>query len=891
MMKFVAVLLMSSALTQAAGTNLLRNGSFEGGLLYWHGIDTNKHTLVRGNARVGEFSLRIERGAVMSAPFVVERGAQVTASFWVKAEQPCEVRAQMPPSAREPGQKSRRLWAREGTKTARVGTDWQRVAFTWPADVPPESFWPNPHYMLQIEAGKPILVDGVTVGSADWVPRREIEVVADCPDLPGYTSPAANLFERGATVRVTAHATNHGNEPRAVTLRWQLYDYEGNQPVSEPTDKEVTILPGRTVSETVPLKLIHAGCVIARVAAISNRQSEMDHSDFPLTSLPYPKSATRPDWRERFGGSLWGPHLALQQQKIGFGWTRWYPHMNGQDHWPKPDEPMRFFDEALDLLQTRGISTHCVLYPPPRWIMEKGNPLPKDMRWPADDPRWDDLSVETVWDKFVKTAVAHYKGRSIVFEIENEPELDHWDHLKDEYARFTIRTARLIKQTAPNARVMVNNVYAIPSALNRHLLEKGGAKYIDIISWHDYHEGWLADATAIRRMRQNLDALGGQHIEIWFNEGWTFTNTLVDEPPACTRLTSAQSCNAMADSVAEMTVNGQEKTILFHTGYEKHGMSFWDYSGPGTMLWDWYGYPLPLVAAWNVLVHHIGLSKPVAFLRPPGANLCIFDDLRNNRGVIIAYADRDAKTDATIELPFDDLTAEDIMGNASPAPKTLTLSKTGRPVILYSKAPGRLFADALAALDRKHTRFVTGNTYRLPGIWEKDNPILADGSPIWRLDQLWPDNPVMAENYIPLPWNGTDFKAARHNHGGQPHARVENGAFIAGIRAPWSGNPGQKTCALVFIAPKTGVYLANGIARIKPWEGGAKKFKLGIYKKDTQRAVPIQMLELPRDNSPVPFEIRVELTTGHELVFLPLLSDWHNAGTVKIEDLTVRLLD
>ena len=59
---------------------------------------------------------------------------------------------------------------------------------------------------------------------------------------------------------------------------------------------------------------------------------------------------------------------------------------------------------------------------------------------------------------------------------------------------------------------------------------------------------------------------------------------------------AAESTNAQACSVAEMTVSGQEKTILFHTGYEDHGQSFWDYSGPGTLLWDWYGYPLPLVA-------------------------------------------------------------------------------------------------------------------------------------------------------------------------------------------------------------------------------------------------------------------------------------------------------
>ena len=70
-------------------------------------------------------------------------------------------------------------------------------------------------------------------------------------------------------------------------------------------------------------------------------------------------------------------------------------------------------------------------------------------------------------------------------------------------------------------------------------------------------------------------------------------------------------------------MNGQEKTVLFHTAYETHGMSFWDYSGPGTMLWDWYDYPLPLVPAWNVLNHHIGTTirhdlPPDSANSPPG---------------------------------------------------------------------------------------------------------------------------------------------------------------------------------------------------------------------------------------------------------------------------------
>jgi hypothetical protein len=96
-----------------------------------------------------------------------------------------------------------------------------------------------------------------------------------------------------------------------------------------------------------------------------------------------------------------------------------------------------------------------------------GHPLPKDMRWKADDPRWDDLSVQTSWDKYIAESVKHYRGRAVVFEIENEPEFDGWGPYQAEYVKFTTRTAKLIKQTDPKALVMINNVYEFPAASMR----------------------------------------------------------------------------------------------------------------------------------------------------------------------------------------------------------------------------------------------------------------------------------------------------------------------------------------------------------------------------------------------------------------------------------------
>ena len=1074
--------------------NLLRNGSFEGGLRYW--FDTEDKKLVHEDAATGEYCLRLEHGGVQSAAFELIPGKTVTISFSAKADGDTVMGLQCSPCGREIGVKAGLTWGMKAHHPFKVGTAWKRYSMTFTPNLSQDGFWPRPTYMLQFgDSDKPLFLDAITVsyggGESAYVPYRAVEVQLNSPDLKGYKDESSNLLEKGQTVNLEGSVSNPGNTVRTLTLRWQLIDYEGERALNAPLEKKVTVAPGKLITESVPMKLSATGLVLARFSAFENGQL-LDRSDLPLTTLPYPKTATKPDYRERFGCSIFGPHNAQSVHKIGMSWSRWYPHVNWADHQPKGADKWVWYDDKIDALGALGISVNAVLYGKPKWAFAKESDLlPIDMQWPATDPRWDDLSVSTGWDTFITTAVKHYAGKSLIYEIENEPEFDGWDKHNDLYTKFTIRTARLIKQADPGAKTMVDNVYGIPSGLNRYLLEHGAGKYIDIISWHDYHDGWLADAAAIKRMRAALEDLGCQQIEIWFNEGWAYTNSAVDEPAvALTHFNAAQSTNAMVDSLAELTVNGQEKTILFHSGYEDHGMSFWDYAGPGTMLWDYYGYPLPLVPGWNVLIHHIGLSKAVAFIRPEGANFCIFDDLRNGRGVMVAYADRDSKTDITVELPLTDMIAEDTMGNpAALEGNKLTLRKSGRPVFLYSanKTDGKTFAEKLTPLDRKNASFVTqgGASFRLPTAWEgskkdssdgnpasangkpiwrldqiwpadplkpanyhrlswregwwlaekdglggqpkvelKDgairmefrashstspgekicglifiapetnefslngnvelklwdgknpvrltvlrksqesvtelskikltvgqlapvslstklaagdelvllpriegmftggditvrdlqvsqgsgagveyrlprawegrqkgtyagNPIEASGKALWRVDQLWPDNPIMAANYTPLLWNGTAWAPEKNGFGGQPEIRIEDGAVHVGERGPWTGNDGQRIAGLVFIAPKAGVYHISGSARTKPWSGEAKTYRLALYKKDTQRATEIQIFSLPRSGEPVALDFKVELTNGHELIFLPIMPDSNNATTTSVENLVI----
>ena len=91
--------------------------------------------------------------------------------------------------------------------------------------------------------------------------------------------------------------------------------------------------------------------------------------------------------------------------------------------------------------------------------------------------------------------------------------------------------------------------------------------------------------------------------------------------------------------------------------------------------------------------------------------------------------------------------------------------------------------------------------YRIPRSWEgvkkgssDANPAVADGKPLWRLDQVWPDDPIIADHYTPLTWNGTAWSPEKNGLGGQPEAKIEAGAVDLAVRGPWTGNSGPAHC-------------------------------------------------------------------------------------------------
>jgi hypothetical protein len=899
-------ILLLSALSTVASANLVRNGTFEGSLLYWHNMDP-RECLVTGG-KVGPQALRIPHGTALSAPMILQQGETYTISLWAKAEQAGgRIGVGLCPSAREEAVNAHRLWRGDSTKIAKLTTEWRRYHFTWKADVAQTGFWSHPHYMVSISEDNtkvPLLVDGVTVlkgekTTEDYVPRAPVEVLCTVDNVPSYLE-HGGIFPAGADVKITSHLRTFSKGPGKVKLTTSLCDYEGKQ-VYWTESSEVALPADTTTVRSAKVALPAKGCLLARVTA-EQEGKIIDQSAIPVTSLAYPKAATKPDYRERFGGSFAGGlGMVKKFQQIGFGWVRWRPHGKWQDIQPKGPEDFVDFTAILEEQESHGLSSHICLYGWPEWIMEKehsGAPLPKDMRWPADDARWLDDSVETAWDKYVKRVVRAYRNRSVVFEIENEPEFDKWEKHTKEYALFTARTARIIKQIHPKAQVMVNNVYGIPSGINGHLFSlQDGLKHVDVISWHNYGGGWLADERTMKSFRTKMDAAGGKHVQIWFNEGWSYTNTAVDEPPAIGQ-SSQQNSNDILGSVVECTATGQEKTILFHTGYEKHGMSFWDYSGPGTMLWDWYNNPLPLVGMWNVLNHHIGLSEAYGLVRLAGCTAASFHNIRTDEGVTILYADRTAKTDVTVELPeaFRDSRAEDTMGNQVTISKNkVIVPQSGRLIYLIKPGAksGAAMQEGLKPLDRKFQSFVEtgsgGAVYRLPASWdgETGTTILAEGKPLWKLEQVWPADTKLAANFRPMTWTGSEWGVKEGGFGGQPTAVLQENRLELATRAPHGTPQAPRWTALTFVAPKSAEYLVQGNVKSVIWDGNNDTSFVGIKKSTdgtTSKAFDVTIKKQVPTKLP---ELRVSLAAGEELALVPKITGAFAGGSLNLSDFSI----
>ena len=517
-------------------------------------------------------------------------------------------------------------------------------------------------------------------------------------------------------MKIQAAVSRPSVNPEPVTVRWELLDYEGQPTAVAPIEKKLQLGAGKTVFESASLKLDHNGLLLARVSVLDAAGNVIDKSDAPLTVLPFRKAATTPDMRERFGCSLRGPLTTRLGQAIGFRWVRWgaepmgwsgvQPDGPNQWRWAMPKREQ----ESIEWVSQYGFAVNYVLYDVPEWAKPSKNAstpangaksgdvpfwaqpgvarLPKDMLWPENDARWDDLSIETALDRYVRTVVTKYKDSAVIWEFFNEPEFAWSPAL---YAAMAKRVGRVVKQANTNAFYLTNQID--PTIREHHVefVRRGGVPFLDGHSFHNYGSSVMGDTSLIKSIRRLFKTGGNPNVKVWFNEGGAFNNSSQDyAAPILEPVRPPQLSQATVRSQAEMLTAGLDKYIMFHIGYGAGPRSWWDwlYNG-GTELWDDDGNPTAAVATWNVLIDQLGLSEPVERIKTETSMVYVFDDLRNKRGVAVAFAT--AGKTATVNLTLAGLVARDVMGNdremkPEGGKTTLNLRADGCPVYLFGKS-------------------------------------------------------------------------------------------------------------------------------------------------------------------------------------------------------------
>jgi hypothetical protein len=164
--------------------------------------------------------------------------------------------------------------------------------------------------------------------------------------------------------------------------------------------------------------------------------------------------------------------IGAQWIRLTIRWQDTEPRSKGRYDWSAADRAVsHYFNNGLHLI--------CVL------AIDQLNPL-------YSDSAADKHKVSRIIARWMGAAAKHFKGKDIIWEIGNEPEVfpmgDYWNNAAT-YTEMSKLSARAIKRSDPAAKTSVLSLawmdrpYA-SAALSDGILEDGT---IDYLSFHGYH--------------------------------------------------------------------------------------------------------------------------------------------------------------------------------------------------------------------------------------------------------------------------------------------------------------------------------------------------------------------------------------------------------------------
>ncbi|MCL1888753.1 MAG: cellulase family glycosylhydrolase, partial [Kiritimatiellaeota bacterium] len=876
------------------------------------------------DAPQGRFVLRVGDGAFLhSQPMLLEPGGAYTLSGWARAVSDENAGKTLGmtihPVPRWVGNVPFNVGvggAQESWWRAPLEREWKRFSFTITLpdyrkggfDYWTPWWWDHKSWWLYFEGPAPYELDGISVTEGREAPQgfvgeSAVSVGVDIPDLPPY-NPTGRLLERGATVTARAGLCNTADAAVNATARWELLDYAGKK-VFDTAEERVALGAGETLLLTRKQALDANGTLLLRCTVLDADGAVLGQSHAPATVLPFPKAATTIDARERFGGTYGAGAPAADHfmtdvaQKVGLRWTRWYPRTMWQDVQPDGPDQWKLPMDIYEAQQSRGIACNLVLHEEtPQWARGRDKNLPKDMEWPADDPRWDDLTIETSWDKFVKGMLHRFPGPGYAWEVINEPEWRHWNH--DQYFQFVKRTHRIIKAIDPKALVMIDSVNGY-DGISQGFLARGGAEHMDVFTFHNYTSGGFADAGFITSIKKSFERKDGTRPQVWFNEGWTWLPSSHNSfgRGMLSNRAGADGADIFVRAHGDTMAAGMEKMIYFNMSYPTHGRSWWDWAGDGTMFWDDHDDPVAALPALNVMIEMFGLSDSLGSIRSADAWMHVFHDLRNNRGVALVWAADGGKA---VELPIPGLQVADIMANPERVehlPATTRFALTSSPVYVFK--PGLSGAElfgTLKKLERPAMDDTSQGVYTIPRDWmargAAGNPYPHNGQPLWSLVRLIPADFSKPANYVLFDkFVETQGKWEHSNRmqGGQPGVVMNKESELeVEIRSWWGGAEFEcdKPSGFVFHAPENGRYDLDAGVHLWRWEGGSRGFATVVMVDGEAGASrQITRVEIPA-NETTPVEAEgVWLNKGQRLAVIYSFEGPHTGGRFTLKSLDV----
>lgn len=189
--------------------------------------------------------------------------------------------------------------------------------------------------------------------------------------------------------------------------------------------------------------------------------------------------------------------------RMDFGWAS-TERKKGEYDWSG-------YDELLNNLEKRGVRALFILdYSSPLYeeTVTSQNPINGQQHKTTASPQHPESVA--AFARWAGAAAKHYRGRNVLWEIWNEPNIHFWSPKPDveQYTRLALATVKAVREADPQATVIGPATSGFPWDFLETFFKSGILQDLDAVSVHPYRDYKQSPETAVsdyRRLRSLID--------------------------------------------------------------------------------------------------------------------------------------------------------------------------------------------------------------------------------------------------------------------------------------------------------------------------------------------------------------------------------------------------